>query len=208
VGWDWVHLVLRPLFGLLYQPQLIHDDVCGATSGMRIGRGHRSTWRKTAPVPLCPPQIPHDLTRARTRAAAVKSRRLTASTMARPWDVTMCWHLERRYFSQSPLWEPQIHRPLLWFEPSPLKMAHYLSLAMLEYRPMVTSATRRPWMNVHLRNYNCFKLTYDILTSSNRGEETPIKLSIRITIKVVPFVSHGCETWSLTYREEHSFRMF
>jgi hypothetical protein len=33
---------------------------------------------KTAPVPLCPPQIPHDLTRARTQAAAVESRRLTA----------------------------------------------------------------------------------------------------------------------------------
>jgi hypothetical protein len=23
MGWDWVHLVLRPLFGLLYQPQTI-----------------------------------------------------------------------------------------------------------------------------------------------------------------------------------------
>jgi hypothetical protein len=29
-------------------------------------------------VPLCPPQIPHDRTEARTRAAAVRSRRLTA----------------------------------------------------------------------------------------------------------------------------------
>jgi hypothetical protein len=44
---------------------------------MRIGRGNRITWRKPAPVPLCPPQIPHDLSRARTRAAAVGSRRLT-----------------------------------------------------------------------------------------------------------------------------------
>jgi hypothetical protein len=33
---------------------------------MRIGRGNRSTRRKPAPVPLCPPQIPHDLTWART----------------------------------------------------------------------------------------------------------------------------------------------
>jgi hypothetical protein len=31
---------------------------------MRIGRGNRSTRRKSAPMPLCPPQIPHDLTRA------------------------------------------------------------------------------------------------------------------------------------------------
>jgi hypothetical protein len=30
------------------------------------------------PVPVCPPQIPHGLTRHRTRASAVRSRRLTA----------------------------------------------------------------------------------------------------------------------------------
>jgi hypothetical protein len=37
--------------------------------GMKIGRGSRSTRRKPAPAPLCPPQIPLDQTRARTRAA-------------------------------------------------------------------------------------------------------------------------------------------
>jgi hypothetical protein len=26
VGWDWVHLVRRPLFGLLYQPRMIDND--------------------------------------------------------------------------------------------------------------------------------------------------------------------------------------
>jgi hypothetical protein len=36
------------------------------------------------PVPLCPPQISHGLTRDRTRASAVRDRRLTASAMARP----------------------------------------------------------------------------------------------------------------------------
>jgi hypothetical protein len=30
--------------------------------GMMIGRRNRNTRRKPAPVPLCPPQIPHDLT--------------------------------------------------------------------------------------------------------------------------------------------------
>jgi hypothetical protein len=84
MGWDWVHLVLRPLFGLLYQPQMIDDDDCRAVDGVRISRGDRSTRRKPAPVPLCPPQIPHDLIRARTLAAAVRSRRLTAWAMARP----------------------------------------------------------------------------------------------------------------------------
>jgi hypothetical protein len=61
----------------LYQPQMIDGD-CGATGGMKIGMGNRSTRRKPAPAPLCPPQkIPHDQTRARTRAAAVGSQRLT-----------------------------------------------------------------------------------------------------------------------------------
>jgi hypothetical protein len=54
--------------GLLYQPRMIDDDY-GAVGGMRIGRGNRSTRRKPAPVP----QIPHDRTWDRTRAAAVGS---------------------------------------------------------------------------------------------------------------------------------------
>jgi hypothetical protein len=64
--------------GLLYKPQAIDEGDCGAIGGMKIGRGNRSTRRKPAPAPLCPPQIPHDQTRARTRAAAVESQRLTA----------------------------------------------------------------------------------------------------------------------------------
>jgi hypothetical protein len=34
---------------------------------MKIGRGIRSTRRKPAPAPLCPPQIPLDQNRDRTR---------------------------------------------------------------------------------------------------------------------------------------------
>jgi hypothetical protein len=71
-------MVLRPLFGLLYQHRTIDDDY-GAVGGMRIGMGNRSTRRKPTPVPLCLPQIPYDLTRARTRAAAVGS--------GRPWTT-------------------------------------------------------------------------------------------------------------------------
>jgi hypothetical protein len=51
-----------------------YDD--GEIGGM-IGRRNRSTMRKPAPVPLCPPQTPH-AARTRTRAAAVGSQRLTA----------------------------------------------------------------------------------------------------------------------------------
>jgi hypothetical protein len=64
--------------GLLYQPQVIDDGDCGAIGGIKIGRGNRSTRRKSAPMTLCPPQTPHDLTWARTWAAAVGSQRLTA----------------------------------------------------------------------------------------------------------------------------------
>jgi hypothetical protein len=63
------------------------DDECGAVGGMRIGSGNRTTRRKPAPLPLCPPQIPQDLTRARTLAAAVGSQRPSAWTMARPSKV-------------------------------------------------------------------------------------------------------------------------
>jgi hypothetical protein len=51
------------------------DDDCGAVGGMRIGRGHRNTWRKPASVPLCSSD---DVIRARIRAAEVRSRRLTS----------------------------------------------------------------------------------------------------------------------------------
>jgi hypothetical protein len=70
--------------GLLYQPWVIDDDY-GAVGGMRIGRGNRSTRRKPATVPLCPPQIPHDLTWDRTQATTVGSQWLTAWAMARPF---------------------------------------------------------------------------------------------------------------------------
>jgi hypothetical protein len=63
---------------LLYQPRMIDVDDYGAVGGMRIGRGNRRTRRKPAPVPLCPPQIPHDLTWDRIRAAVVGNQRLTA----------------------------------------------------------------------------------------------------------------------------------
>jgi hypothetical protein len=51
--------------GLLYQPQVIDDDDddddCGAIGGMLNDRANRSAGRKPA---LCPPQIPHDLSRS------------------------------------------------------------------------------------------------------------------------------------------------
>jgi hypothetical protein len=49
----------------------------GEIGGIMIGRGNRSTRRKPAPAPLCPPQTPH-AARTRTRTAEVGSQRLTA----------------------------------------------------------------------------------------------------------------------------------
>jgi hypothetical protein len=53
-------------YGLLYKPQMIDEDDCGAIGGIKIGRGNQSTRRKPAPAPLCPPQIPHNQTRSVT----------------------------------------------------------------------------------------------------------------------------------------------
>jgi hypothetical protein len=50
-----------------------YDD--GEIGGMVIGKGNRSTRRKPAPVPLCPPQTPDAC--MRTLAVAVGSQRLT-----------------------------------------------------------------------------------------------------------------------------------
>jgi hypothetical protein len=73
---EWVHLVCWPL---LYQPQMTDDDddERWAVSGM-CGRGDRSTEENLPSVPLCPPQIPHGMTWARTQAARVRSQRLTS----------------------------------------------------------------------------------------------------------------------------------
>jgi hypothetical protein len=50
----------------------------------RLTGENRRTRRKTVLVPHCPPQIPHVLTRTRTRASAARGQRLTAWPMARP----------------------------------------------------------------------------------------------------------------------------
>jgi hypothetical protein len=39
----------------------LDDDKCEAIGGMR-GRGNQGNRSESAPVPFCPPQIPHDLT--------------------------------------------------------------------------------------------------------------------------------------------------
>jgi hypothetical protein len=55
----------------------------GTIGGMIIGRRNLSALRKPAPMPLCPPQIAQDLTRARIRTAAIGSQRLCQITTYR-----------------------------------------------------------------------------------------------------------------------------
>jgi hypothetical protein len=73
---NWVHSARRPLIGLFQPAPGDYDG--GECGGMKIGRGNRSTRREPAPAPLCPPQIPLNQTRDRTRDAVVGSLRLTA----------------------------------------------------------------------------------------------------------------------------------
>jgi hypothetical protein len=102
---NWVHSARRPLIGLLKPNPSDYDN--GEFGGMKICRGNRSTWRKPAPAPLCPPQTPLDQTRDQTRTAAVGSQRLTAWAMARPLSERNCWiicnltDLARGFFESS-----------------------------------------------------------------------------------------------------------
>jgi hypothetical protein len=68
LGWNQVHYYCGH-----YWPAKYMITIVMAIGGIN-GRGNGSTPRKPAPVPLRPTQIPHDLTRVRTRAAEVTNR--------------------------------------------------------------------------------------------------------------------------------------
>jgi hypothetical protein len=55
-GWDWVHLIPRPLFGLLYQRQLIM--IVEQSVEWKLAGETEVLGEKSPPLPLCPPQIP------------------------------------------------------------------------------------------------------------------------------------------------------
>jgi hypothetical protein len=77
--WTGDQLVARPL---LTAPGYCDDGEVGGMNG--FGRGNRSTQRKPAPTPLCPPQIPLPRLGANPGRGG-GSQRLTASAMARPF---------------------------------------------------------------------------------------------------------------------------
>jgi hypothetical protein len=86
--WAWVHFVRRPLIGLLYQPRMsVEQSVEWELAGKTEVRGENIA------VSLCPPQIPHDLTWARTLPSAVGSRsystNLSDTVKSRSWGMRL-----------------------------------------------------------------------------------------------------------------------
>jgi hypothetical protein len=57
---------------LIVPASAVDVNECGVVGGMRIGRGNGNTGRKSIPVTLCLPQIPHELACARTPAAVLE----------------------------------------------------------------------------------------------------------------------------------------
>jgi hypothetical protein len=60
------------------------------------------------PVPLCPPRILHDVTRARSRAAAVGGRRLTAWDTALPLFFLTSYKLNATCSTKLGMAEPEV----------------------------------------------------------------------------------------------------
>jgi hypothetical protein len=84
--WDYVSELGPPTSQLYFIPQMIW--VWTATVEWYWQGEIRRIRRKLVPVPFCPSQMPHGLTRVRTQDSAVRRRRLTTWTMVWP-----CWHL-------------------------------------------------------------------------------------------------------------------
>jgi hypothetical protein len=93
-------LLLRPFIGLLYQLWMTDCDDCVEAVRLNECKRNRSTRKNPAPVPLRPPQIPHDMTRNQTRATGVESWRITVCATAWPHvEGTQYGPLDRTHVS-------------------------------------------------------------------------------------------------------------
>jgi hypothetical protein len=100
VGWVRPKRGYLPCASILRIPQIIW--VWRATVEWYWQGKTEELGEKPVPVPLCPPQIPNGLNRARTRASAVRGRRLTTWATARPLRMITFW----REFVK---WVPRAH---------------------------------------------------------------------------------------------------
>jgi hypothetical protein len=106
---------------------------------------------KPVPVPLCPPQIPHWLIRARTRASAVRGRRLTTWAMARP-DGTISF----RYF------------PFPYSNPRSISLTEtFIKYASLAYHiiPRI--------LHLFMLQDSCQTQTWNIMISNENRQQQP-----------------------------------
>jgi hypothetical protein len=115
-------------------------------------QGNRTTRRKPAPAPLSPPQIPLDQTQARTRAAAVRSQRLTASAMARP-----CYTFVMAYSKYS--WSAVAIKHLLFFRPFWIgkiasKCLYIRSVLYVSFNHILISLSWPPQINLNIVHYS------------------------------------------------------
>jgi hypothetical protein len=81
----------------VYYTRMIDDDECAAVGGIKIGRGSRGTQSKSTSVPLCPPQIPHDLTCAATVGSRLVPILTTDPTDRNNAVATSATVLEKNY---------------------------------------------------------------------------------------------------------------
>jgi hypothetical protein len=80
---------------------------------------------KPVPVPLYLPQIPHGLNRERTRASAVRDRRLTAWDMARPTNKV------NKASSNKPI-KSESQDTCTWFPPLTIRLEHQIRLSWIK----------------------------------------------------------------------------
>jgi hypothetical protein len=102
LGWggEAVQLARRPLTDLLYQPRAI--DECGAAGGMRIGRGNRSTRKKTCPsstLSTTHPTWPDLGSNPSRRCGKPATNRLSYGTA---YSLTLLYKLSSHRYVRSP----------------------------------------------------------------------------------------------------------
>jgi hypothetical protein len=98
--------------------------------------GNRSTRREPAPVPLCPPKIPQDLSWARIQTAAVGSQQLTVWAMARPL-------IEINFILS---FDPKWSLPFKFFDVNFVNISHFFHLMHFELiTPTILGRYYEPW---------------------------------------------------------------
>jgi hypothetical protein len=79
-----------------------------------------------------------------------------------------------------------------------------------QFKYLGTTLTNRNFIQEEIKSRlmsgnACYHSVQDLLSSSLLSKKTEIKINRSI---ILPVVLYGCETWSLTLREEHRVRVF